>query len=463
MSIAQFFRILLARRLIILFTLLFAATVAVVLCLVLPARYTATARVLMDVIKPDPVSGQVIASSFVRGYTKTQTELITDYRVAGDVVDRLHWDRDPALLADYQKNNDGAADFRRYEAKKIIDGTDAQLVEGSNILEITYKGGSPDVSRDVARTLRSAFIDASLRFRTDAAGRSADWYVEQASKAQAALAAAEAKKSDFERANGIVMAPGGADSETMKLESMQAALLSARNAVGLVGGARSGQSPEVEAAKSQLNAIDDAMVQASQKLGTAHPTYVGLVERRKVVEQQLARAKSAAAAATGGVDPSGAVQANANRLEGELAAQKAKVLGLKPRLDELAQLQREVDLRKSQYEKAAVRTADLKLEADVSETGLVPLGDAVVEGAPSFPNKPLILALGIVAGLAFGIIGAVVTELVSRRVRGPEDLANAANAAVLAVIADTAPVSLARRLRRLLRRDDRLGGLQVAR
>ena len=83
MSLAQFFRILLARRLIILATLLFAMLIATALCFLLPAKYPATARVLMDVIKPDPVSGQVIASSFVRGYTKTQTELITDYRVAG--------------------------------------------------------------------------------------------------------------------------------------------------------------------------------------------------------------------------------------------------------------------------------------------------------------------------------------------------------------------------------------------
>ncbi len=464
MSIAQFFRILLARRLIILFTLLAGVIIAAVLCLVLPPKYPATARVLMDVIKPDPVSGQVISSSFVRGYTKTQTELITDYRVAGDVVDRLGWDKNPVLVADYQKNSDGTSDFRRYEAQNIIDNTEADLVEASNILEITYKGGNPILAKNVVTALRAAFIDASLRFRTDAAGRSADWYVDQANKAQAALAAAEAKKSEFERANGIVMAPGGADSETMKLESMQSALLSARSSAGLVGGGgRGATSPEVEAAKSQLNAVDDAMVQASQKLGTAHPAYIALIERRKVLQQQLARATATAAATGGGVDMSAATQANASRLESELAAQKEKVLGLKSKLDELAQLQRDVDLRKSQYEKAASRAADLKLEADVSETGLVPLGDAFVSGTPSFPNKPLFLALGVILGLGLGIVIAVATELVSRRVRGPEDLAHAANSAVLAVIADTAPVSLARRLRRVLRRDDRLGGLQAAR
>ncbi len=459
MSLAQFFRILIARRLIILLTLLMALVVAVVVCLVLRPKYPATARVLLDVIKPDPVSGQMITSSFVRGYTKTQTELITDYRVAGDVVDRLGWANNPALVADYDKNNDGTADFRRYEAQNIIDATDAQLVEGSNILEITYKGGNPILAKNVVTALRAAFIDASLRLRTDAAGKTADWYVDQAAKAQAALAGAEGKKSDFERVNGIVMAPGGADSETMKLEQMQSSLLSARGSIGLVGG-RAATSPQVEALKQQLNALDDAMVQASQKLGTSHPTYIALVERRKVLVEQLARETAAARSGTGDA-PSAVSAATMARLESDLAAQKEKVLGLKVKLDELAQLQREVDLRKSQYERAAERTANLKLEADVSETGLVPLGDAAVSGTPTFPNKPLILGLGAVAGLGLGIAIAIIAELVSRRVRGPEDLAQAAGAAVMAVIADTAPVSLSRRLRRLFRREDRLVGARA--
>ncbi|MBV8972478.1 MAG: exopolysaccharide biosynthesis protein EpsF, partial [Sphingomonadaceae bacterium] len=448
MSLAQFFRILLARRIIILSTLLFAMLVAVALCELLPSKYPATARVLLDVIKPDPVTGQVLSSSFTRGYTKTQTELITDYRVAGDVVDRLGWAKNPTLVADYQQNSDGTSDFRRFMAQRIIDNTDAQLVEGSNILEITYKGGNPILAKNVVTALRSAFIDASLRFRTDAAGRTAEWYVDQASKAQTALAAAEAKKSAFERANGIVMAPGGADSETMKLEQMQSSLLSARSSAGLVGARAT--SPEVESLKAQLNTIDDSITQAQQKLGTQHPTYIALLERKKVVEQQLAKAQAAAKSTDSG-SLGAAAAASAARLESEVAAQKAKVLGLKSQLDELAQMQREVDLRKAQYEKAAARAADLKLEADVSETGLVPLGDAFVTGTPTFPNKPLFLGLGVVAGLGLGAMLAIIVELVSRRIRGPEDLAHAAGAAVLAVIADVAP-SRRRRFAGLVRR-----------
>lgn len=450
MSIAQFLRILMARRLIIGVVLLIGVVTAVAVAMLLPSRFPATARILMDVIKPDPVSGQVISSSFVRGYTKTQIELITDYRVASDVVERLGWERNPVLVAEYKTQSNGTEDFRRYFARQIIAQTDAQLVEGSNILEISYYSGNPILARNIVTALRAAYIDASLRFRTDAAGRSADWYVDQAKKAQAELSAAEAKKSAFERANGIVMAPGGQDSETMKLEAMQNAMLSARSAAGyLESGGRAMQSPVVEQLKSQANSIDDAIAQAGQKLGTSHPSYVALVERRSMLQTQIVRATAAAQASGGNMTSS--ARSNATRAEGEVTAQKAKVLGLKGQLNELAQLQREVDLRRSQYEKAAARTADLKLEADVSETGLIPLGDAVVSGVATFPNKPLIVAGGLFAGLVLGICTAVMTELLSRRVRGPEDLARAANIAVLAVIADTPSISIRRRILRALR------------
>lgn len=452
MSLAQFLRILMARRFIILGCFVFGVAVAGIVCAVLPTRFPATARVMMDVIKPDPVSGQVISSGFIRGYTKTQIELIQDYRVASDVVDRLKFAANPVMQKEYAASNDGTEDFTRYWARKIVEHTDAKLLEGSNILEISYWTGNPLIAKRVVTALRDAYIDANLRFRTDAAGRSADWYIDQANKAQQALSVAEGRKSAFERENGIVMAPGGVDSESMKLEGMQSALMAARGSIGMsdVTAERdAGNAAPVVQLKSQLNTLEDTISQAGQRLGTSHPTYIALVQRRAVLQQQLAR-ETAAARSVGG-STSAAAKANLARLEADYNAQKAKVLGLRNQLDQLGQLTREVELRQSQYQKAAARAADLRLESDVSETGLVPLGDASVSGTPSFPNKPLFLAVGAVAGIGLGLIAGLITEMIARRVRGPEDLARASKVPVLAVVADTVHIGLKNRVRRILR------------
>src|SRR3546814_10654765 len=84
-------------------------------------------------------SDLVISSSFARTYTKTQTELIRDYRVAGQVVDKLGLAGNPELQAEFAELPvERRTDFRRWLAGSIIAHTDAELVPGTNILEISY-------------------------------------------------------------------------------------------------------------------------------------------------------------------------------------------------------------------------------------------------------------------------------------------------------------------------------------
>ena len=456
MNFIQFLRILIARRWIIVGSLVVCTLLAVGVASRLPERFPAKARILLDVIKPDPVTGEVIATQFVRGYTKTQIELIQDYRVAGDVVDRKGDATNPSVIEMWKDDTDnsGNPDIRRWLAERIIEHTKADLVEGSNILEITFEAPNPEVARTTVGLLRDAYIDASLRFRTDAAGRTADWYRQQADKAQIALVGAETAKSSYERANGLVVGAGGVDAETAKLQGLQAALLTARGAVGQQEfnmAQSAGTSGMVENLKMQLAGADDQLQQAGERLGTSHPTYQALVQRRQLLQRQLASERGATRSNGGGAAASRRTIA---QLDSEYRAQKNLVLGMKDKLDKLGALGREVDLRRTQYEKAAARTADLKLQADVNETGLVLLGDPVSTGLPSFPNIPLITTMAVLGGLVLGLVLAIFVELLGRRVRGSEDLAAAARVPVLAVIAGTRPSPVREWFRRRLSRGD---------
>ena len=214
MSLIQFLRILAARWKLIFGTMLACLSIATTVGLLLPKRYPATARVLLDIGRPDPVTGQAI-SGRDRSYTRTQVELIKDMRVAGAVVDRMGLVNDPGTVAAYERTGRSASDggIRAWLAQQIIDNSEAGLVAGSSIMEIRYQTSSPERAKQVAGLIRDAYIDESLRFRTDAAGRSGDWYREQADKARATLNTAETALSDFMVKNDIVVV-GGMDSET---------------------------------------------------------------------------------------------------------------------------------------------------------------------------------------------------------------------------------------------------------
>ena len=251
------------------------------------------------------------------------------------------------------------------------------------------------------------------------------------------------------------MGAGGVDAETTKLQGLQSALLSARGAAGQLefsAAQSSGMSGMVENLKMQLATADDQLQQAGERLGTSHPTYQALIQRRQLLQRQLS--SESASSRSGGGGGAAASRRTISQLDGEYRAQKALVLGMKDKLDQLGALQREVELRRTQYEKAAERTADLKLQADVNETGLVPLGDPVGSGSPSFPNVPLVTVMAVLGGLLLGLIIAIGVELLGRRVRGSEDLAAAARVPVLAVIAGTRPSPIREWVRRRLTRSN---------
>lgn len=452
-----------ARRWIVFGCTILSLIVAGAVGLILPARYPATARVLMDNFKPDPVTGTMMNAAGLRNFTRTQIELIKDYRIAGEAVDKLGLTSSPDLLAQWQAQTDGYGDFRRWVADRIIASTTVDLVENSNILAISYEASSPEVARRTANALREAYIENSLKFRTDSAGRNSEWYREQALRALKALESAEADKTRFEQENGIVMTASG-EAETVKLASLQAALTAARSNESMQqfeAVRQSTTSGVVDQLKVQLAQLNDQIETASERLGTQHPTYIAMLSRRQQLERQLAREQVAARQA--GAQQLGASRSSVAQIEAAYEAQRAKVFAMKEKLDKLNQLAGEVELRRTQYEQAAKRTADLQLESNVADAGLIVLGDATVSGTPSFPNWPLIIGLAVGAGLALGIVMGLFVELVNRRVRGAEDLSFAARVPVFAVIAERRRPEWHQFIKRILSRGSAsTSGLQPA-
>jgi uncharacterized protein involved in exopolysaccharide biosynthesis len=234
------------------------------------------------------------------------------------------------------------------------------------------------------------------------------------------------------------------------LAALQGSLMTAKGAAvgsqAYDGVRQATTSPVVDQLKVQLATLNDQIEQAGERLGLEHPTYKAMVSRRALLNSEIAR--ETAAVRSVGTAQSGAVRKSVATLEAEYAAQKALVLGMKDKLNQLNQMQREIDMRRNQYETAAQKTADLRLQANLSESGLVVLGDAIANNTAVFPRWPLIIGAATGFGLMLGLVIALLTELLARRVRGPEDLAFASKTPVLAVIAESQPSPWFDRIRR---------------
>lgn len=402
MSFEQIFRLLWARRMLIAVATVACLLAASVAGMVLPPRYEAHARVMLNVVKPDPVTGEIIASQFARAYVKTQTELIRDYRIAGRVVDILGWASSPELANQYaNRRSDDLRDFRRWMAQIVINNTNAKLIEGSNILDISYTAPTPQGAAVVAEAIRRAYIEQAIAFRREDAGSDADWFRNQASKLKEQLTAAEQRKNAFERENGIVLDDQNVDQEARRL----AALAQVTSQQGAPAIAVAPSNP----AAAQIAQLDAAISTAERTLGPNNPQLLDLRRQRTA----LASASAAPMVTTGPSGPSIGAQYN---------AQLQKVLAQRGKADEARRLSVEVAVLREQYQKASTRMAELEQQSQSIESGLSLLGTATAPEKPSFPNWPLIILGSLGLGLLLGVVAALLVELLARRVRSSADL-----------------------------------------
>lgn len=423
MSLFQFLRILWAHRGVTVATTVFTLIGALIAILVVPPRYQAVSRVMLNTLKPDPVTGEVISSVGSRTYIATQTELIKDYGVAGKAVDQLNWASNPDVITQYQASDNGL-DIRRWLAQRIINNTNVKALPGTNILEISYTSSTPTEAKAMADALRNAYIESTLETRRAEATRTADWYEVQARKEQALLNAADAAKTAYEKENGVIMQADNTDVDSARLR----ALSSQAGAPAMVAPALPVTSPSA----MQLVQIDAAIAQAGKTLGPNHPQMVQLRAQRATVaqlaQQELAAGRAAAASAAS------AASASAAALQREVVAQTSRVIQKRDKIERLMQLQAEVNVRRDQYNKSVARIAQLRQEASIADSGISSLGDAATPQSPKFPNKPLILGGALALGFGLGVLISLLLELFGRRVRSPEDVQHSLGVPLLAVI-----------------------------
>ena len=413
MSISHFFRILWVKRSLIVLTTIASVLGGLLVLALVPPRYTASSRVVLDIVKPDPVTGEIMSSQFARAFVSTQIEIIKDYRVAGRVVDLFQWTASPQLAAAYQASGEtDKKDFRRWLADTVIDGTEVRLSEGSNILEIEYTSDNPDTAARVADGIRQAFLDETREQRQLTAGGNAKWFADQTRKLRAQLAQAEGRLTAFEKANNIVISPDGQDAESARLQAMST-VADAPSMPTIAAPS----VPVISPSQGQLAQLDATIATMTATMGPNNPRLVAIRQQRAAlaatVAQELAAARAASRPVTTGGGPSA----------GQLfSQQQQRVLAQRGKTDEARQLAVDVAVLREQVANTAKRAAELQQEADSSETGLSFLGNATAPSSPTFPKVPLVMMAAVALGLGLGVALALLVEMLKRKVRGPSDL-----------------------------------------
>ncbi len=422
MNIGQFLVIFWARRVLIFWATVSCLIGALIVCALLPPRWESTARVMLNYIKPDPVTGQIIAGGSAGAYVNTQIQLVTDYTVTGKVAEQIGWFSDPDLQKAFQNRSAGdRRDFRHFLADMVSANTKAKPLEGSNILEISYTAATAKGAQAVADALLKGYMTATLEQRQQDAERNAVWYEAQTAKAKQALDQAVATVTAYEKENGIVLQDNKIDADSARLQalSVQSA------AIGSPFVPTTDTSPTA----TQLAETDSELTVAEKTLGPNNPAMQELKAKRAALASAVDKERANMRAMA---DHAAASSAEAR--EHEVAVQKSRVIAQGDKIGRLSQLQQDLDLRREWYQRTNAKAAEFREESLSSDIGVTPLGSATTPKEPVFPNYLLIVPGAIIAGLAVGVLVSLLMELLGRRVRSVGDLDLAGDAPLICVI-----------------------------
>ncbi|MBP6030353.1 MAG: hypothetical protein KA533_02880 [Sphingobium sp.] len=406
MSFLQFFRILWARRALILLSVIGCVAAASLVVALARPRYQASTRIELDLLKPDPVTGLSVGGRQTGDYVKTQVELIQDYKVASRAVDVLGWENSPKMAAAYARRQPGdKRDFHRWLAQPVMDNTNVMWVSGTSILNIMYTSSTPDTAAKLADTVRDAYIDQVLATKREYARKNANWYRKQAEDTYRKLKIAVDRLTTFEKANGIILQDDASDPEMAKLKMLAQAAPAAQAAAGAF----------IAPSTIQVASLESQIASQAKVLGPNHPDL-------QTLRSQLAAAQAAVsretAMARSGIAPGGPSASSM------LSAQTQKVLAQRGKVSEAQRMAADVQILRSQYDKALGKAADYEQQAQTTESGVRVMASAVAPRAPDYPNSPLIIGGALAISFALGTLTALIIELLNRRVRSAEDLAN---------------------------------------
>jgi len=426
---------------------LLIAGVPVALSYVLPARYEATATLLLTpgrYKKPFVPTERDSRTPFMQVSMEdvgSEVEILLSRPVLSEVVDRTHLDRecDPAGMR--TKADIACAAGRAFGStlrtlgltatvparEAAIDRlrrkVDVEFVKRTNVIEVSWRGATPDLARDVVNALVEAYLEHHIAVHGNT--YALDAIERQAADDSRRLQEAEGRLSAFSARNAI------SDIEAQHAELL-AKLSDAESKVNILKGLEGRDLPGDEVGTL---AGDPAFIDLSRRLTDAelrrvdlssrfNPDATQMVTVNREIDQlrRLIRERTAS---------------NLEKWRALAGTYRQELATLDSSKVEIARMRREIEELSDRERLGRENLADVMMSKGLDQAEVASV--KVVQGAeaqndPAFPKRMLILIISVFLGLILAPTWAVVVDRMSGKVLSVDDLESSLGLPVLASI-----------------------------
>jgi polysaccharide biosynthesis transport protein len=465
-DLAEYWRMALKHRWVILGAFLACVLAGVAITLLMTPIYSAKATLQIDresarVLNVDDVQPRESMYSSEE-FFQTQYGLLRSRSLAERVVDSLGLAASDAFIdqmgaAVPARGNRTAAEYSRVRRETVIRLVMANFsvapVRGSRLVEISFDSPVPALSARVVNAYAQNFIQANLDRRFESSSFAREFLEEQIAQTKAKLEETERALVGYATAQGIIdlsePGPDGArQSQSLagtNLSALNAALASARAArisaeqrwrqarsAPLMSQPEIFQNPAIQRLTEQRAQLDAQYQQQARVFRDDWPSQGQLRSQIEELDHQI---DEIARGILASIQGQYVVAANNERaLQAQVDGLTDEVQDLRNRSVDYNILQREVDTTRSLYDALLERYKEVGVTGTVASNNISIVDRAQVPTAPSKPNLIANLALAAILGLGLGTLAAFILEALDETLATPEDAESKLGLPVIGVI-----------------------------
>jgi uncharacterized protein involved in exopolysaccharide biosynthesis len=445
-SVSQILVILLRRAWIVVLALLTTVIVAGGVLLFVPGRYDAIATASIDPGNVDPISETSMGGGLMGLVQGNILSLVTSQRVAVDVVKRLNLTDNPQVQENFRKSPSfGRESIAEWMAGGLQKNVAPSFIMGTNVLAIKYKSGDPNQAALITNAFLAATIDASVAMKAAEADQTARWFAPQLDELRKELDDARAALRAFQnKTNMVVVSAGGGDRETNQYMAIATELSGARAGLtalqsrltsGSTNLSNDPSDPDLQilnGLKEKLSTAESENAVSKGILGPSNPKMLAQQANLATLHKQIGEATEKMRQHL--KERIDTVQTQIASLEAEQLQAQKSLIEIQAQRERLGQLERDVGFRAEQVNARERAAEQAKLKSKLTFSDMTVLDKAFPPIEPAFPKPFIVMPVGIAAGLALGLILALLAEAADRRVRFPVDLEYAAQAPFLGAL-----------------------------
>lgn len=446
MSLSQFLSILRARWRVIIAVFLLTVAAAVTGSLLQTKLYTATATLVVDQTRPDPVTAGMYAGNPSPAFLATQADILRSDRVVRAVIKKLGWFDDPTTRDEWAKATAGRGSMEAWLVDGVQRNLEVRPSRESNVLSVSFTASDAGEAAKIANQFVQSYLDVSLELRVDPARQYAALFDSRSRELRAAVERAQARLANYQREKGVVIATDGQlDVEAARLNELSAQLVaiqatsaesSSRQAQAQIGAGDRLQevmnNPLLTALRGDVTRAEARLQELTSRLDENHPQ---LIEARANIASLRARLDNETRRVTGSLGVTSAInRAREAEIRGALEAQRARVLRLRVAREEGAVLIRDVENAQRAYDAVVARLNQTSLESQATQSNAYVLAQASPPITPSSPKVVRNAVLAIVIGLVLAIGAGMLLEYVDRRVHEDDEVSELLGLPMLGVL-----------------------------